>query len=207
MITTKPDERLPRGRCGPDPASTDARPALAAGQLQELWAAYLADRGNLELRNRLIEHYLPWVGELAASLARKMRLRDGENAVGEVLAALVDTIVPGYDGKRGFHRWAYAWTKGKLLHLRRAERRHDSLFADLPSAAKRTVLDNAPDGGHPATDLTFAKITAELNDRQAVVLWLRGYCGLSVKAVSRLLKLSPSSVKARTRSAVAALKK
>ena len=145
---------------------------------------------------------------MAAALAAKMRLRDRENAVGEVLAALVESIVPRYDGKSGFHRWAYACTKRKLIDLRRAERRFYGIFADLPrGTSRRDVLLRAPDRGPSGGEREFGRLTAELSDRQAVVLWLRGYCGLSVQTVSRLLKLSPSGVKARTRAALAALRK
>ncbi len=123
-----------------------------------------------------------------------------------MLAALVESIVPRYDGKSGFHRWAYACTKRKLLDVRRAEQRACGIFADLPAgASKLAALDRAPDRGHSGGDREFGQLTAELNDRQAVVLWLRGYCGLSVAAVAPLLKISPRSVEAWTRSALAAL--
>jgi hypothetical protein len=73
-----------------------------------LGAAYVADRGNRELRNRLVEHYLPWVCQQAKSLAKTIRLRERQNAVGEALAAPVASIVPGYDGRSGFDPWANA---------------------------------------------------------------------------------------------------
>ncbi len=207
MTVRKPKRRLPRDRCEPPRTPIDAGRALTARELDELWAAYAADRGNLQLRNRLVEHYLPSVGERAAALAKKMRLRDQENAVGEVLAALVASIVPRYDGKRGFHRWAYACTKRKLLDLRRAERKVLGIFADLPpGAGLRAALDSAPDRGDGGGEREFGRLTAELTDRQAAVLWLRGYCGLSVEAAAPLLKLSPRSVEAWTRSALAALR-
>ena len=62
-----------------------------------------------------------------------------------------------------------------------------------------------PDNRDCDDERTFGRITAELTDRQAVVLWLRGYCGLSVEAAAPLLKLSPRSVEAWTRSALATL--
>ena len=191
------------------PASNDAGQAPAAEKTRELWAEYTADRRNLQLRNRLVEHYLPRVARMAASLAKELRVRDRDGAVGEVLAGLVASIVPGYDGKSGFHRWAYACAKRKLLNLRRGERRTERIFAAEPSGGnKLAFLENVPertpyDGGKRR----FVRLTAELSDRQAVVLWLRGYCGLSVKAVARLLKLSPRCVEARTRSAVEKIRK
>ena len=197
MISRNESSDLPAPmRTTPD--AINAGRDLTAEQLDELWAAYLADRGNLRLRNRLVEHYLPWVGDLAASLAKKMRLRDRENAVGEALAALVESIVPDYDGKSGFHRWAYACTKRKLLDLRRAERRvYRHLRQPAPGAAGQRARQGA-DRGHSGGRADVGQITADLNDRQAAVLWLRGYCGLSVEAVAPVLKLSPRSVEAWT---------
>jgi RNA polymerase sigma factor (sigma-70 family) len=205
MRTRKPRQRLPRDQRGRRRTPVDAGQALAERQLDELWAAYVVDRGNQALRNRLVEHYLPWVVDRAESLAGKMRLRERENAVAEVAAALVESIVPGYDGQSGFERWACVCTKRKLLNLRRAQRRHAAVFPDQPAETKDEALENVADSRDCGDDRTFGRITAELTDRQAVVLWLRGYCGLSVEAAAPLLKLSPRSVKAWTRSALAAL--
>jgi hypothetical protein len=72
---------------------SQARQARHAG---EPWA------GFSQLRNCLAEHYFPWVYKRAASLARRMELRDRPNAVGEVLLAMVESIVPGYDGTSDF---------------------------------------------------------------------------------------------------------
>ena len=79
-----------------------AGPTLTAQELDALWIAYAANRDDQRLRNRLVEHYAPWIHDLAAAIAVRMRLRDRGNAVGEVLVALVTTIVPGYDGQSGF---------------------------------------------------------------------------------------------------------
>ena len=91
---------------------------LTAEELDQVWAAYRADRSDLRLRNRLVEHYLPWAGNLAASIAGRMELRDRENAVGEVLAALVAFIVPDYSGHGSFQRWACICIKRKLIALK-----------------------------------------------------------------------------------------
>jgi len=208
MTTPKPPQRLPSSPHAADPTPTAAGQDPAADQPHEWWAAYLADHGNTQLRNRLVEHYLPAVAQLAQSLARKMRFRDRENAVGDVLAALVASIVPGYDGTSGFQRWAYACAKRKLIDLRRVERRTSGIFARQPSGSRKlALLNKIPDRQPYCGQRRFGQIIAELNDRQAVVLWLRGYCGLSVKEASRVLRLSPRSVKTWTRSALAALKK
>ena len=49
----------------------NTRRRLAGEQLNLLWAVYVADRGNLRLRNRLVEHYLPSVRRLAGAIARE----------------------------------------------------------------------------------------------------------------------------------------
>ncbi len=123
-----------------------------------------------------------------------------------MLLALVESIVPGCRGQGHFRGWAYTCTKNKLLDVRRAERSACRPFADLPSAKlQREVLEGAP--GRPHGDAPqFARLTAGLNDRQASVVWLRGYCGLSVKAAALVLKVSPRSVEGWTRSALAALR-
>jgi RNA polymerase sigma factor (sigma-70 family) len=194
-----------RRRRGPCLAPVDAGQALTAKQLDELWAAYVADRADLRLRNRLVEHYLPRVRALANSIAHQLALRDTENAVGEVLAALVSSIVPGYDGRSGFERWLRVCTRRKLIDQQRAERNAGTIFADLPSGPAE--LDLLPSPEQRGCDLKFLELTAELSDRQAAVLWLRHYRGLSVGAVSALLTLSPGAVKACTHDAVLALRK
>ena len=92
-------------------------------QLDELWAAYRVDRSDWRLRNRLVEHYLPFVHKLAGSYARKMRFRDKENAVGEVLAALVALHRAEIRRPQQLPRWARFCTKRKLIDQHRAERR------------------------------------------------------------------------------------
>jgi len=209
MRTSKPGKRLFRGQHCPGLTAIDPGRTLTDRQLGELWPAYVADRGNQELRNRLVEHYVPWVFDVAASLARKMRFRDPENAVGEALAALVASIVPGYDGRSGFEPWANACIKRKLIDLRRTERSAARFSADPPAEVdKLELLESLPDREpYDGGERGFGRLTAGLSDRQAVVLWLRNYCGLPVETVSRLLGLSPSGVHARARSAMAALRK
>jgi len=190
------------------PAPVDARHVLAPRQLDELWAAYLADRSNLQLRNRLVEHYRPWIRHMAAAFARRMRLDDEENAVGEALAGLVASIIPNYDGTTAFHRWARICTRRKLLDIWREQRRADAVFASLlPQDGVTSLFELLPDREQRGCDLKFLEIAAELSDRQAMVLWLRYYRGMSVKAVAAMLKVSPSSVTSWTLAAVKELKK
>ena len=188
-------------------APNHAGPNITPQDLDELWMAYMANRADLQLRNRLVEHYTPWIHDLAAAIATKMRLRDRGNAVGEVLAALVGTIVPGYDGQSGFERWARVCTRRKLISLQRAERMTRSIFPDEPCGPnKRFVPDLVPDRGVTGCDLNFLELTADLSDQQAVVLWLRHYRKMPVNAVAALLKVSPTRVKTCTYRAVRQLK-
>ena len=126
-MNSKPEQKHPRPerprvrrrRRQPFPACR----TLGPEQLKETWAAYLANRGDLELRNRLVEHYAPWARETAVSIAWKMGLRDMENAASEVLLALVESIVPDYDGRQGFDRWARVCIRRKLIDQQRGEQK------------------------------------------------------------------------------------
>jgi RNA polymerase sigma factor (sigma-70 family) len=198
MITGKQEQRF-------SPAA--AGRTLSAPQLDALWAAYMADRGDWQLRNRLVEYYLPQVRRFALSIAKKMRLRDRDSAVGEVLAALVESIVPGYDGTKSFERWARVCARRKLIDQFRAEEKEEGLFAQAPPAADgSSPCDLLPDREPSANDVRFVELTAGLSDRQAMVLWLRYYRGASVEAVAALLAVSPRGVEIWTREALAELK-
>jgi RNA polymerase sigma factor (sigma-70 family) len=195
-------------RHGPRLRAPFAGPGLTAEELDELWAAYLADRSELRLRNRLVEHYLPWVGDLAGSIAGQMRLRDRENAVGEVLAALVAYIVPDYSGHGSFQRWACICIKRKLIALQRAEQVGEAVGDVSPGGGGLSALELLPGQEERRRgDLSFDELTAELSDRQAVVLWLRHCRSMRVEAVAELLNASTCSVKVWTREGLAELKK
>ncbi len=202
-MISKTQKKLARRAAGLRKAPSRARPSITAEELEALWAAYLVNRTDIDLRNRLVEHYAAWVHDLAASIATKMRLRDRGNAVGEVLALLVSTIVPGYDGQSDFKRWARVCTRRKLINLQRAERMTRSIFPDEPNGPNRPFApDLVLDRAAPGHDLDFLEVTANLSDQQAVVLWLRHYRGMPVKEVAALLKVSPGRVKLCTHLAV-----
>ncbi len=113
-----------------------------------------------------------------------MRLRDKENAVGEVLAALVRYIVPNYDGRNNFHDWARFCTTAQADRPapRGAEGREHLRREIRPKRSTSTCCPTAMPHGR---DLNFLEFTAELSDRQATVLWLRYYRGMSVEASRR----------------------
>ena len=175
---------------------------LNALQVKELWTAYIAHRADLRLRNRLVEHYLPAVRHLAATMAKRMQLRDRENAVGEVLVALVVSIVPGYDGKGCFDGWAFTCIRSKLIDQLRKEHKHR-----LGRGMVRHGLEMLPSRDDCRGDMKFVEVTAQLSDRQAAVLWMRYYRRMTTRAVAEMLKTSPSHVHYWTESGVAALKK
>ena len=202
-----PQPKLSPRRRGPRRPRRLAADALSREELEQLWAAYLADRGNLQLRNRLVEHYVPWAAELARMLTSQMAFLDRENAVGEVLAALVESIVPGYDGRGDFERWARVCIRRKLIDLQREVRGADSIFASVPfKHGGSFVPELVHDREQPNYDLKFLELTAELSDLHAAVLWLTHYRGTPVQAVAELLKVSRRTVCSRIREAVASLR-
>ncbi|MGO9114331.1 MAG: RNA polymerase sigma factor [Thermoguttaceae bacterium] len=203
MITTKREQQLPPS----DRPAVGALRVLTAQQLDELWAAYAANRADLQLRNRLVEHYTPLIRNLAVRIARRMRLRDQENAVGEVLIALVTTIVPDYDGYSDFDCWARVCVRRRMIDQLREEQMTMSIFPEEPCGPGRPfVAESVPDRERPGYELEFLELTADLTDEQAIVLWLRHYRGMPVKAVAALLKVSPCSVKTWTHTAMLELR-
>jgi RNA polymerase sigma factor (sigma-70 family) len=186
----------------PHAALLDNHDPLTKEQLAELWVAYFADRGDIRLRNRLVEHYLPSVGAMAKSIARKLLIRDQENAVGEALASLVTRIVPRYDGKRNFDHWALLCVRRTLVDLRRRQRAHDEMFVDTPSGAGGdSPLDLAPGRDWRGFESRFLELTADLDHREATVLWMR-YCReMRVVEIAEILKATPKCVDNWLRSA------
>jgi RNA polymerase sigma factor (sigma-70 family) len=192
--------------CQPRPAWIDTCQVLTPEQLEKLWAAYLVNRADQRLRNRLVEHYAPWIREHAASIARKMRLRDEDNAVGEALAALVEYIVPEYDGHSGFDRWVRVCVKRRLIDQRRLERATEfTVASDLSGHDGRSALERLP--GRPDGNLDFPELTVDLTDRQAAVLWMRCCRGMSIQEIAEILHMSETAVASITFVARESLKK
>ena len=195
MTTTNREQQPSASRRRPPQPLFDACRTLGARRLKKVWAAYLADRSDWRLRNRLVEHYAPWVRETAGSIAHKLGLRDEENAVGEVLMALVETIVPDYDGQRDFERWARVCIKRELIDQQRGERNEDAVFTRGPFRHGRGFIPEfVHDRQQPNFDLNFVELTAELSDLQAMVIWLMHYRGMEVRAIAELLNVTRRSV-------------
>jgi DNA-directed RNA polymerase specialized sigma24 family protein len=173
-----------------------------------MWAAYRANRANLRLRNCLVEHYLPGIHRMAAAIAQRMRLRDPENAAGEVLAALVACIVPDYDGQGDFLGWARLCIKRLLVSQRRKERLAESVFDAVPTEAGRALtFDEMPAREPRRNEAGFLEITAGLTDVQAAMLWLRFQRGASFKAIASALRMETPAVKVASFRAIESLKR
>ena len=57
----------------------------------------------------------------AGSIAKRMRLRDRRTPWARSWAALVESIVPNYDGRDNFYQWARLCIRRKLISQQRAE--------------------------------------------------------------------------------------
>jgi RNA polymerase sigma factor (sigma-70 family) len=173
-----------------------------------LWELYRFDKCNAVVRDRLIEYYLPWIQQTAMAIASKMKLHDPENAVGEVLVQMVRKILPEYDGKRDFERWAKVCIKRKLIDQQRAEINARRVFVDADlGEIDLFAVTPAPAVDAKNCDLRFLELTMTLSDRQAMILWLRYYRGVSVSTIADLLKSSECSVKTWTRDAIVELRR
>ncbi len=192
----------------PRQASISAGQPLTARQLNETWLAYRVNRADLGLRNRLVEHYLPAIHDMASSIADRMRLRDRENAVGEVLAALVASIVPDYDGQGDFMRWARICIQRLLVSQRRRDRLTGSTFEDSPTeSGEPLIFDSIPARESRRKELGFLRITAGLTDVQAVILWLKFQRGSSFKAIADVVNMETPAVKVASCRALKFLRK
>src|SRR5438128_10373077 len=91
--------------------------ALAPEDVQQLWQAYKADQTNKELRNRLVEQYLPLVkynGErIWARLPEGVELDD---LISAAVFGLMDAI-DAFDLSRGekFETYSVPRTRGAVL--------------------------------------------------------------------------------------------
>jgi RNA polymerase sigma-70 factor, ECF subfamily len=180
---------------------------LPAEVVLQLWRSYRQD-GSESARDRLVEYYTPWFQKEAAGGARRMGMLDIDNAVGEALFALVAKIMPSYrprgDGTPRFKSWAQSCLRRKLIDLRRRERKDaPKLLRGMHSFVMEPEdlpFEKEPDETH------FAELVAPLNDREAVVLWLRYFRGLAPRAIAAVLNVPVGTVKSRTHYALIELR-
>jgi RNA polymerase sigma factor (sigma-70 family) len=161
-----------------------------------LWSCYRKDRGNIELRNRLVEHYTPLVQQIARRYIRRLRLREADTAIGDALLLLMVRLVPEYDGKSDFRRWALLCIREKMHERRRQEHRHCTRFqqniADESDWAELEAQLVRP--AEPGSDVRFAELAASLPARDAAVLWLRFYRHLSHRQIGYVFKMTNRAV-------------
>jgi RNA polymerase sigma factor (sigma-70 family) len=186
---------------------------LAAQRRQEtiayLWSCYDKDRGNVELRNRLAEHYTPLVQEIAQRYVRRYGLREAQTAIADALLLLVVQLVPRYDGQRDFARWAMLCIRRKMLERARLESEHCEHFAtnlgdeeDWPEIEAMLVRPNEPHG-----DVRFAELTAAVPARDAALLWLRFHRHLAHHEIAAALGICEKTVARQIRRAIGVLQK
>ena len=107
--------------CEPALKPIAASRALGGREVDEPVGGLVANRADLRLRNRLVEHYFPWFTAWPARSPGRDAFSRPENAVGEMLAALVKHIVPSYDGQ-AVRAWARLCQRRKLVDQKRVER-------------------------------------------------------------------------------------
>jgi RNA polymerase sigma factor (sigma-70 family) len=172
-----------------------------------LWSCYRKDRESIELRNRLVEHYTPLVQQIARRYIRVLRLREGDTAVGDALLMLMLKLVPEYDGKSDFRRWAISCIREKMHDRRRLERRHFARFqqniADESDWHELEAQLVRP--AEPGSDVRFAELAASLPARDAAVLWLRFYRHLSHRQIGCVFKMTNRAVATRIGLSIGAL--
>ena len=114
-------------------AGTSFDGGMTDAELSALWRAYVRDRAQLDLRNCLWEHYLPFVRDVAWRLKRRLvESVDLEDlaAVGNVgLLAAIESFDPGRGIK--FKSFSYRRVRGAMIDsLRTADRISRSMRRD-----------------------------------------------------------------------------
>jgi RNA polymerase sigma factor (sigma-70 family) len=184
---------------------------LAAQRLKEtvdhLWTCYAKDRANVEIRNRLVEHYTPVIQELAQHWMEHYRLRDVDTAMGDALLALLVEIVPKFDGQRDFRAWANLCVRRKMAQRKRLEARHRANFADDFGAEDFWQLTNEHvRRTEPGADLRFAELVARVTAREGALLWLQFYRHLPDKQIAAALNATVREVRSERLRAIRVLR-
>lgn len=170
--------------------------------------ACLADFGgrrSKRCRDCLITHYTPWVMATAEGIARRMNLRDRDNAVGECLRHLVERIVPRYDGRGRFEPYAKKCIVRFLISLQRKEI-HGLLVASCECLW--------PEGDGPVNDrpslvpgVNFRNLVEGLPARQAAIVLLAAQGDRPIAEIAAALGISTSTIKKELRAARAEIAK
>ena len=182
---------------------------LTVNEARLLWKTYMANRSNVDLRDRLVEHYAPWVQSLIEGMARNINLADRENAIGEGLFLLTQKIIPQYDGRGKFEGWASICLRRRIVDLWRRQRQ---LMVSLQTPSGdgdeefTEMIDLLPAPSERLCDLRFCELTAQLTNREALVLWLRYYRGLTIDETAKELDTANGTIRSRTYAAIKKLR-
>lgn len=194
--------------------------ARAEGDIQRLWEHY-HERRDPAARNRLVVHYAPLVkyvaGRVAAGLPSSVERGD---LTSEGIIGLMDAI-DKFEPERGFQFQTYAvrrikgamvdslraadWAPRSVRARQREEQGQDvAVQAQVPvghaSELERLELaDELPGGlgGPPADEETravLAEAIRDLPERDAVVIALYYFEGLTLSEVGQVLSVSESRV-------------
>lgn len=188
---------------------TATPPAIVA-----TWKKYLADKHDIELRDRLVEYYLPWVKSIAMRIAGNLHIEDRENAVGEVLMVFAKRVIPKYNGSGTFLGFAGLCIRRFMSDQIRRKRRPTVSISE-PRIIRQhhgrdyvgTLSDVLPAKTETNSDVRFCELTAGLPHRDAIILWIRYYRGLSVSQAAEELEITPRQVKDRTAHALRRLRR
>ena len=181
--------------------------------VDELWRAYLASqRSDLALRNRLVEHYLPW----AAGVTKWLRLVKSQmldhEACRSAACAMLLSAVERFDPRRGvkFETFARLVVLGGFFDEARRqgwishdEYRKRRIRGELPKTFSITVIDqDGPraekllDRRRPSweTEEFFEDLTKMLGFRDRVQLYLYFYCDLTMREIGGIIGVCESRI-------------
>jgi RNA polymerase sigma factor (sigma-70 family) len=151
------------------------------------------DPKTTECRDCLVTKHFRWAERKATSIARHMRFRDPENAIGDALATFALEAIPRYQPGRDIRTWLASCVRRSLISSHRHELcdrtrtiqnpEHDWTH-DVPAREERSV-----------EPIDFSALAQFLTARQAEVLRLRHQAGLSIADIAAKLGIKPRLVK------------
>lgn len=161
-----------------------------------------ADRHAVAEANRraLVEANYRWAQDLAHRIARRMQIRDVDNAVGEALVALIGAV-QAWDGERSFRAFAAVCIRRRMIDCRRRERRE--VRAESIDDDERGECLAAQLASHPSIAECEVRRRIAGNDRQAAAIIVMRFClGWTGHEIGEALRIPPSRVRQITREAL-----
>jgi len=166
--------------------------SLSREEVARIWRVYWR-RKSIELRNRLAEVYAPAMHGVAQQLAHRYRTVSADDLASDLLLLLVNRMIPQYRGGATFATYAYRCGQRLVAdRIRSGRRRREDVSSDMAELSKILPAREAP-----GCDLRFLELTADMDHRDATVLWLRIYRGLSVAETARVLSVPGGTIKSR----------